>query len=83
MSGCSMPKQCFIAMACDSKLHTIILWYVINVKLRIGKKITGTEIMTLNHQKILHVSKLIEPMFKGELHCLQRCFRKQTDKEDV
>ena len=39
--------------------------------------------MTFNHEQVYHVSKLIELMFKGELHCLQRCFRKQTGREDV
>ena len=33
---------------CDSKLHTIILWHVISVKLNIGQKIPGLEITTLN-----------------------------------
>ena len=61
----------------------MILWRVISVKLSIGKKITGLEIMTLKREKIYHVSKLIEPMFKGELHCFQECFRKQTCREDV
>ena len=46
------PTQYFIAMAHDSKLHNTILWRVISVKMRIGKKITGFEIMTLNHIKI-------------------------------
>ena len=46
-----MPKQCFTVMACDSKLHAIILWHVISVKLKIGKKITGLEILTLNCKK--------------------------------
>ena len=40
MCGCRMPKQCFIAMVCGSKWHTVILWHVIGVKLSIGKKIT-------------------------------------------
>ena len=48
-----------------------------------SQKITGLEIMTLNHEKLKHVSKLIELMFKGELHCLQGCFRKQTGREDL
>ena len=74
MCGDRMPKQCCIAMASDSKLHAIILWHVISVKLNIGKKITGLEIMTLNSETILHVSKLKELMFKGELQCLQRYF---------
>ena len=50
MYGCHMPKQSVIAMVCDSKLHAI-LWCVINMKLNIGKKITGLEIMILNHEK--------------------------------
>ena len=50
--GCHIPKQCCIAMVCNSKLQTLILWSVISVKLNIGKKITGIEIMTLNHKKI-------------------------------
>ena len=33
---------------CNAKLHAIILWQVINMKLSIGKKITGLEIVTLN-----------------------------------
>ena len=37
MCGCSTPKQCFIAMTCDSKSHTII-WFVVSVKLNICKK---------------------------------------------
>ena len=82
MCGCCMPKQHFIAMVCDSKLHNIVLWRVISVKLIIGKKITGLDTMILN-RKILHVSKLIKLMFKGELHCLQGCFRKQIRREDV
>ena len=31
-----MPKQCFIAVACNSKSLDIILWHVIRVKLNIG-----------------------------------------------
>ena len=77
-----MPKQYCIAMACDSKLNNIT-WCVISMKLSIVKKITGLEIMTLNRKKIWHVSRLIELMFKGELHSLQGCFRKQTGREDV
>ena len=65
MCGCRMPKQYFIAMACDSKLSNIT-WCVISMKLSIGKKITGLEIMTLNRKKIWHVFRLIELMFKGE-----------------
>ena len=48
-----------------------------------GKKITGLEIMTLNHKKIQLIPKLIEMMFKWELHCSQGFFRKQTSREDV
>ena len=62
-----MPKQQFIAMACNSKSHAIMLWHEISVKLNIGKKITRLEIMKLNHKKTYHVSKCIELMFKGEL----------------
>ena len=65
MCGCRMPKQYFIAMACDSKLNNIT-WCVISMKLSVGKKITGLEIMTLNRKKIWHVFRLIELMFKGE-----------------
>ena len=56
---------------------------MISVKLNIGKKITGLQKVTFNHQKMYDVSKFKELMFKAELHCLQECFRKQTDKEDV
>ena len=56
----------------------IMLLCVISIKLNIGKKITRLGVMTLNSEKIQHVSKLIELMFKGELHCLQGCFIKQT-----
>ena len=52
MCGCHTRKQHFIAMMCDSKSHTIILGCVISVKLNIGKKIAGLEILTLNHEKI-------------------------------
>ena len=41
------------------------------MKLDIDKKITELEIMTFNHKKIYHVSRLIALMFKGY-------FRKQT-----
>ena len=51
MCHCRTPKQHFVAMACDSNLHAIILWHVINTLLNIGKKITGLEIMTLNLEK--------------------------------
>ena len=67
----------------DLESHAIILWRLISVKLNIGKKITGLEIMTLNREKIQRISKLVELIFKGELHCLQECFRKQTVREDV
>ena len=45
-----MPKQRFIAMACDSKLHTIVSRCVISMKLNIGKNITGLEMMTPMNQ---------------------------------
>ena len=67
MCGCRTPKQHFIAKACDSISHKIILWRVISVKLSIAKKITGLEIMTLSRKRIQHVSKLIELMFKRGL----------------
>ena len=50
MYGCRAPKQRFIVMACDSKSHAIVLWCVISVKLDIGTKITGLEIMVLNRE---------------------------------
>ena len=74
MCGYNMPKQCFIAMACNSKSCTIILWSVISIKLNIGNKMIGLGILALNLEKIWHFSKLIELMFKGELHCLQNVF---------
>ena len=71
-------------MACDFKSHDIILWRVISVKLNNGKKKNNkSEIITLNREKIQHVPKLIELMFKGELHCSQGCFGKQSSREDV
>ena len=39
--------------------------------------------MTLNCEKMKHVCKQVELMSKGELHCLQGCFRKQTSREDI
>ena len=47
-----MSKQHFIAMACDSKLY-IQISHVISMKLNIGKKITGLEIVKWNHKKDL------------------------------
>ena len=52
MCGCRMPKDHFIAMASDSKSHTIILQHVISMELNIIKKIAGLEIMTWNGQKM-------------------------------
>ena len=52
MCGYNMPKQCFIAMACDSKSYTIILWSVITIKLNIGNKVMGLGILALNLEKI-------------------------------
>ena len=65
------------------KSNSFILWRVISVKLNIGRKITSLEIMALNQENLQHVSRLIELIFKGELHCLQGSFRKQTGREDV
>ena len=45
MCGYHMPKQRFIAMTDDSKLHTIVLRCVFGMKLNIGKNITGLEMM--------------------------------------
>ena len=56
--GCCMPRQHFIAMAYDSKWHTIIFWCVISMKLNIGKK-TGLEM------KNLACFQLKELMFTG------------------
>ena len=52
-------------MACNSKSHVIvIMWHVINVKLNIGKKITGFNDTEL--RKIQNISKFIELMYKGK-----------------
>ena len=48
------------------------------MNLNIGKNMTVLEILMLNFKKISHVSKFIELMFKGELHCFQGYFRKHT-----
>ena len=40
------------------------------MKLNIGKKIAGLEIVTLNREKMQHVFKRTELMSEGELHCL-------------
>ena len=45
MCTCRTPKQHFIAMACNSKSHNIILWHVISKKLSTGKKIIELETM--------------------------------------
>ena len=39
--------------------------------------------MKLNRKKMQHVCKQVELMSKGELHCLQGCFKKQTSREDI
>ena len=52
MCDCRMPKQHFILMAYDFKLHVMILWHGLSVKLNIAKKIVGLEIMTLNREKM-------------------------------
>ena len=45
MHGCRMPKQHFIAITGNSKLHTIVLSCVSSMKLNIGKNITGLGMM--------------------------------------
>ena len=45
-------KTMYVAMACNSKSHAIILQPVISITLNIGKKIAGLEIMALNQEKI-------------------------------
>ena len=63
-------------MACNSKSHVIvIMWHVINVKLNIGKKITGFN--DTESRKIQNISKFIELMHKGKSQCLQEYFRNQ------
>ena len=52
----------------------MILWHVISVKLNIGKKITKLEILALKCEKFQYVSKLIDLMFKEELHYLHNGF---------
>ena len=52
MCGCRRLKQGFSVMACALESRIVILWRVISVKLNNGKKITGLEIMTPNHEKI-------------------------------
>ena len=52
MCGTSTPKQRCIAMVCDSKSHTVILWDVIKVKLNIVKKTTGLKINDTESQNI-------------------------------
>ena len=58
-------KQRFIAIACDSKSHAVILWRVISVKLNIGMKITGLEIMTLNREIISLFPNLYNSCLRG------------------
>ena len=75
MCDCHMPKH-FLAMACNSKSHVIvIMWHVINMKLNIGKKITGFN--DTESRKIQNISKFIELMYKGKSQCLQEYFRNQ------
>ena len=63
-------------MACNSKSHVIvIMWHVINVKLNIGKKITGFN--DTESRKIQNISKFIELMYEGKSQCLQEYFRNQ------
>ena len=40
-------------------------------------------ILHLIMRKNYHISKVVELIFKGELTCLQGCFRMQTGREDV
>ena len=54
--------------------NILLLWREISIKLNIGKNLAGLEIMTLNREKIWYVSKLIELIFMGELHCLHNGF---------
>ena len=63
--GGHSPKQSFIAMACNSKLHVIILWRVISMKLNIGMEITGFDIMTLNCKKISIFPNLYKSCLRG------------------
>ena len=44
-----------------------MLWHVISMKLNIGKKITGLEMMTSDQKKNQHASKLVELMLKGDV----------------
>ena len=76
-------KTTFYCYGMQLELHAIILLRVIKVKLNIGKKITGLQIITLNREKIQHVSRFIELIFTGELHYLHGCFGKQTVSADV
>ena len=69
---------------------------MISVKLNIGRKIIGSEILTLNFKKI-DIDNIIDSYrksykinlrryrthVKGELHCLQGCFRKLNGREEV
>ena len=45
-----MPKLRFIAMVGGSKLHTMVLRFVITIKLNIGKNIIEWEMMTSMNQ---------------------------------
>ena len=63
-------------MACNSKSHVIMLWHVISMKLNIGKKITGLEMMTSDQKKSACFQTCRTDVKGG-------CFRKQTGREDV
>ena len=39
--------------------------------------------MTLSREKNYHISEVVELIFKGELNCLQRIFRKQINIAEI
>ena len=39
--------------------------------------------MTLSREKNYHISEVVELIFKGELNCLQRFFRKQINIAEI
>ena len=55
----SLKKHCTCVVA------AIILWHVICKKLNIGKKVTGLEMMTLNHEKISMFPNLQKRCLRG------------------
>ena len=76
MCGGRMPKQRFIAMVGDSKLHRVCD-YLENEYWSEHNRARNNDIDDSNG------SKLIELIFKEELHCFQGSFRKQTGREDI